>query len=119
MDENDYGAFQVEEAVAALPMEYLTNYVESYEAGIVGSAMQCRFCVAGCMATPANVRDENVRERGYARINMEPAVDELEMGYIEATVKYRRPGPFRTRLYDACVAELASRVSLPLPAEVG
>ena len=106
---------EMREAVALLPDEYLTNYTESFEAGIVGPFHDGRYCVLGCFANAVGAEEET-RTRGYLTLfdkglcPKEPAIDRLHRGYCRDNTP-----AFRTALYDACVAETAHRASASLP----
>jgi hypothetical protein len=111
------------EAVGQLPTEYLRNYTESFEAGIVERYASTSFCVACCLVNDVR-RERRLKMPGTisARYGDSlPAVEELERladGYNSHEGRHRGDGSaYRTALYDMAVEELASR-SAPTPATV-
>lgn len=114
--------------VHKLPTKYLTNYAESFEAGIVGPYQHTCQCVIACFG---NQVGEEQRLAGYHRAGGSPYVEEqsaLERAYHDAhasdpkTGDFYEDGPaqaaYRVALYDCCVFELAARRTVPLTVTV-
>lgn len=125
------GPNEMREAARALPDEYLANYCESYESGIVGPYVDPATCVAACTVSGTATGEPDARIRALTRAQRpgDPyaaVLNALEDGYWSDSAadsdaeEKALESAFRTRLYDAFTEERAARaaaaiVSTPPP----
>lgn len=94
-------------AIRALETRHLKNYVEHYEAGLVGNPCSGNVCAVGCMTNPISTYGALWRPGWSRERPRHPALYAVEDYYMFAG--WRSLGGRARKIHTLCRAELSRR----------